>query len=375
MNPEKRRPPHSVSKRAGVRWSSRTKILAYTPFGSKNCERTVSLHVLTITNSSGNRVLLDPLGAAMTGIFVPDRAGRSANVCADAGGSAGKTIGRYANRIARGSVQVLDGTTFQLLTNEGRNTLHGGPDGFSKRTWDVADQSPASVTFVLRSPDGDQGFPGALECRASYTWSDDNALRLDYKATTDKPTVVNFTNHVYFNLNGDSIGSVAQHRLELAASAYTPVDSESIPTGEIAPVDATRDFRTARAVGTTIYDCNFAIDGFDGSLRYAGTLTDPGSGRTLLWSKRCNLGFNSSPASPALSRWKPNTSQTHQIVRTSRTRCCALARRSPQARSIGSGSFALSTRPGRTSREEVLRACSRELCTRSGRCTVSCATG
>lgn len=234
-----------------------------------------------LTNRSGNRVSLSPDGAAMTGIFVPDRAGHSASVSVDAGGSAGKTIGRYANRIAGGSF-VLDGTTFALLTNEGRNTLHGGPDGFSKRTWEVADRSAAAVTFTLRSPDGDQGFPGALACRVRYSWSDDDALRIDYQASTDKPTVVNFTNHVYFNLSGDPSRSISEHRLELAAANYTPVDVESIPTGEIAPVDATRDFRTARAVGTVTYDCTFALDGWDGSLRYAATLSDPESGRSLV---------------------------------------------------------------------------------------------
>jgi aldose 1-epimerase len=217
----------------------------------------------------------------MTAIVVPDRAGKSVNVCAEAGGSAGKIIGRYANRIAHGSF-ALDGVTYTLALNEGRNTLHGGPDGFSKRTWDVAEQSSASVTFVLHSPDGDQGFPGALECRVRYSWSDDNALRIDYTATTSKPTVVNFTNHVYFNLSGDVSNAISAYRLQLAASAYTPVDDESIPTGEIAPVDAARDFRTERAVGTERYDCNFVINGWDGSLRYAATVSDPASGRTIV---------------------------------------------------------------------------------------------
>jgi aldose 1-epimerase len=240
-----------------------------------------NVDALTLINRAGNRVSLNPIGAAMSGIFVPDRAGRSASVCADAGGSAGKTIGRYANRIAGGSFS-LDGTTFALSTNEGRNTLHGGQDGFSKRLWGIADRSDASVTFVLHSPDGDQGFPGALTCHVRYSWSDDDALRLDYTATTDKPTVVNLTNHVYFNLCGDSSRSISQYQLQLAASAYTPVDGESIPTGDIAPVDQGRDFRTARAVGTAIFDCNFAIDGWDGSLRYAATLRDPESGRTLV---------------------------------------------------------------------------------------------
>jgi aldose 1-epimerase len=114
----------------------------------------------------------------MSDLLVPDRGGRGACVTVDAGGSAGKTIGRYANRIARGAF-ALDGATFALLTNEGPNTLHGGPDGFSKRTWDVAGRSAASVTFALSSPDGDQGFPGTLECSVRYTWSDDNALQAD----------------------------------------------------------------------------------------------------------------------------------------------------------------------------------------------------
>jgi len=240
-----------------------------------------NVDALTLINRAGNRVSLNPIGAAMSGIFVPDRAGRSASVCADAGGSAGKTIGRYANRIAGGSFS-LDGTTFALSTNEGRNTLHGGQDGFSKRPWEIAGRSAASVTFVLFSPDGDQGFPGALTCRVRYSWSDDDALRLDYTATTDKPTVLNLTNHVYFNLSGDSSRSISQYQLQLAASAYTPVDGETIPTGDIAPVDQGRDFRTARAVGTASFDCNFAIDGWDGSLRYAATLRDPESGRTLV---------------------------------------------------------------------------------------------
>jgi aldose 1-epimerase len=237
--------------------------------------------MIALTNRAGHRVALNPLGAAMSDLAVADRAGHIACVTVDAGGSAGKTIGRYANRIASGSF-TLDGVAFALATNEGRNTLHGGPDGFSKRTWAIAEQTAAGVTFALHSPDGDQGFPGALDARVRYTWSDDDALRIDYAATADKPTVVNFTNHVYFNLTGEAGRSIAQHRLHLAASRYTPVDAESIPTGEIVAVDALRDFSTERDVGTTAFDCNFVIDGWDGTLRYAATLTDPESGRTLV---------------------------------------------------------------------------------------------
>jgi aldose 1-epimerase len=236
---------------------------------------------LTLTNAAGHRASFDPLGAAIASVTVPDRAGRSATVTVDAGGSAGKIVGRYANRIADGSF-ALDGAAYALATNEGRNTLHGGPDGFSKRTWDVTDVSAASVTFVLRSPDGDQGFPGALECRVRYAWSDDDALRIDYAATCERPTVVNLTNHVYFNLTGEPGRSIAQHRLQVAASRYTPVDAESIPTGEIAAVDALRDFRVEREAGTTALDCNLVLDGWDGSLRYAATLSDPASGRHIV---------------------------------------------------------------------------------------------
>jgi aldose 1-epimerase len=236
---------------------------------------------LTLINHARNRASFSTLGSAITGIFVPDWSGRVACVSVGAGGSAGKTIGRYANRIARSAFE-LDGTTYTLLTNEGRNTLHGGPDGFSKREWRIDEQDAASVTFALTSPDGDQGFPGAMECRIRYTWADDGALRLDYAATTDKPTVVNLTNHVYFNLSGDPSTSIAKQQLQIAASAYTPLDDELIPTGEIAAVTAGLDFRTMRPIGAEKYDVNFVLDGWDSTLRFAARLSDPESGRTLV---------------------------------------------------------------------------------------------
>ena len=236
----------------------------------------------TLSNGRGPHVTLSSLGAAITGIFVPDRAGRIGDVTVPAGGSAGKTIGRYANRIAGGAF-VLDGVTYTLLTNEGPNTLHGGPDGFSKRDWEVAAQSDSLVEFALHSPDGDQGFPGALECRIRYTWSVGNELRLDYTATADKSTVINLTNHAYFNLHGADAADVSQHELQIAASAYTPLDDELIPTGEIAQVEGTsRDFRRIRAIGEEKYDCNFVLDGWTGELQFAARAHDPESGRSLL---------------------------------------------------------------------------------------------
>jgi aldose 1-epimerase len=235
-----------------------------------------------LTNGPGNRASFSTLGAAITGIFMPDKDGRTACVSVDAGGSAGKTIGRYANRIARGEF-ALDGKTYVLPTNEGRNTLHGGPDGFSKRDWQIGEQSAASAEFVLHSDDGDQGFPGTLECRVRYTLFDDNSLRLDYIATTDKATVLNLTNHCYFNLSAQPAASISEHELHIAGSAYTPLDAELIPTGQIVTVAGTsRDFRATRAIGTEAYDCNFVLDGWDETLRYAARVYEPQSGRTLV---------------------------------------------------------------------------------------------
>lgn len=242
------------------------------------------MKTVLLQNAHGDGVTLSTLGAAIVSILVPDSRGVRGEVTVAAGSSAGKTIGRYANRIAGGRFD-LDGRTYELLTNEGPNTLHGGPDGFSKREWDLAEthvagERPIAAEFSLHSPDGDQGFPGAMDARVRYTWSDDRALRIEYEARTDKPTVVNFTNHVYFNLH--SHGEVAEHELQIAASCYTPLGGELIPTGEIASVAGTPfDFRSPRALGSRKYDVNFAIDGWDGDLRPVAHVYDPHSGRRL----------------------------------------------------------------------------------------------
>jgi aldose 1-epimerase len=240
---------------------------------------------IALSNMRGERVELSPLGAAILGIFVRDRVGRIANVAVAEGGSAGKTIGRYANRIANARF-ALDGRVFHLLANEGLNTLHGGPDGFSKRVWTLASRRKdgrrlVRVEFTLRSPDGDQGFPGSLSCSVVYSFGDDGALRIDYAASTDAPTVLNLTNHVYFNLSGAG-ASIAQQQLQIAAAAYTPVDKAMIPTGEIAPVAGTsRDFRRMRAIGTEAFDCNFVLDGTPGELRRVAEARDERSGRSV----------------------------------------------------------------------------------------------
>lgn len=222
------------------------------------------------------RVVLRALGASIAEITLP---GRDGDVCVtvDAGISAGKSIGRYVNRIARGRF-TLDGTTYQLLTNENGNTLHGGPDGFSKRVWETGAHDERSAAFSLHSTDGDQGFPGAVDCTAAYELNEANELRLEYRAQTSAPTVVNFTNHIYFNLRGG--GEIASQELHVLGSRYTPLDGELIPTGAIDPVEGTiYDFRSMRPIGGEHYDVNIVLDRWDGSLRLAGEARDPQSGR------------------------------------------------------------------------------------------------
>ena len=212
-----------------------------------------------------------------------DRLGRIEKVSVAEGGSAGRVVGRYANRIAGGRF-TLDGIVHRLATNEGRNTLHGGPDGFAKRDWAAAGQTrPGSAEFTLHSPDGDQGFPGNLDCSVTYTFDDGGALRIGYAATSDAPTVVNLTNHVYFNLSARPGTSIAAQELTIAASAYTPVDGDMIPTGAIVPVAGSPfDFRALRYIGDTAYDCNLVLDGWDGTLRKVAEARDAGSGRRLI---------------------------------------------------------------------------------------------
>ncbi|WP_369133878.1 aldose epimerase family protein [Modestobacter sp. I12A-02662] len=218
----------------------------------------------------------------------------------------GSLIGRYGNRIAGGSF-TLDGTTHQLPLNDGPNTLHGGPTGFDDQVWeatDVSDDEVAALELRLVSEDGEEGFPGTLTTTVTYTLDADNRLEVHYEATTDAPTVVNLTQHTYWNLAGEGSGSIYDHELQIDAGGYTPVDETLIPTGEIAPVaDTPFDFREATPIGERIreddqqllygqgYDHNWALDraddgareGSDGedALEEAAVLTDPDSGRTL----------------------------------------------------------------------------------------------
>jgi aldose 1-epimerase len=260
----------------------------------------------TLKNASGMEVRFIARGGAIASLRVPDRFGKLADVTPGYDTPAeyerdtryfGALIGRFANRIANGRL-MLDGIEHVLAVNDGRNQLHGGPCGFDKVEWRVAPfQHPGSVGAVLchRSPAGDQGYPGTLYARVTYTLTDDSALTIAYSAITDEPTVVNLTQHLYFNLAGHDAGDILDHEVTLAASRYTPVDTTLIPTGEIRSVQSSPfDFTAPHRIGARIndndeqlrigggYDHNFVLDrGEVVEPTLAARVVDPGSGRVL----------------------------------------------------------------------------------------------
>jgi aldose 1-epimerase len=254
----------------------------------------------TLTNAHGVEVRIITYGGIITSIRVPDRDGEVVNVVLGFTNLAdyetrspyfGCITGRYANRIAGGRF-ALDGQEYRLATNDGSNHLHGGTVGFDKQVW-TPTVSGNSLALHYLSPDGEEGYPGNLDVTVTYTLTDDNALRVDYHATTDKPTPVTLTNHSYFNLAGS--GDIHGHRLMINADHYTPTDATAIPTGEIAPVDGTPfDFRSPRLIGPGQrsshpqivygrgYDHNFVLKRpDDSSLVLAARVSDPGSGRVM----------------------------------------------------------------------------------------------
>jgi len=259
----------------------------------------------TLTNSSGVIVKLLSRGATLKEWHVPDKNGKMADVVfgfddvagyeSPANGYFGATAGRVANRIAGGKF-TLDGKDYTLAVNDGPNALHGGVKrSFDKVVWKGTPFESADgegVVFTYTSPDGEEGYPGTLTAKVTYTLTDKDELRIDYEATTDKVTPINLTNHAYFNLLGAGSPTINNHELMLKADHYTPVDSTLIPTGEIAPVAGTPfDFREFHAIGERVdqlgagtgagYDHNFVLNNQDGDLALAAKVRDPNSGRVL----------------------------------------------------------------------------------------------
>jgi aldose 1-epimerase len=266
----------------------------------------VGIDEYTLTNANKVEVKVITYGGVITSLKVPDRHGVLTNVVLGfdkledyltKSPYFGCITGRFGNRIAKAKF-TLDGKEYTLATNDGPNTLHGGKAGFDKRVWaakQVNTEAGAGIELTYVSPDGEEGYPGNLSTTVIYTLTDDNELRIDYLATTDKPTVVNLTNHSYFNLAGNGSGTIYDHILMINADRYTPVDSTLIPTGELAPVGGTPlDFRLPKRIGAGIrsghpqmvlgrgYDHNFVLNRADHtSLSLAARLYDPGSGRIM----------------------------------------------------------------------------------------------
>ncbi|MGN7989660.1 aldose epimerase family protein [Pedobacter sp. 22226] len=220
----------------------------------------------TLKNKNNAEAIFTNYGGRLVSLLVPDKDGKLVDVVvgfksvSDYEKSTepyfGATIGRYGNRIAKGKF-TLEGKTYSLFTNNGQNTLHGGKKGYQYVVWDAT--QPAANTLVLRylSKDGDENFPGNLDVKVTYTLTDDNELKMDYEAKTDKTTVVNLTNHAFFNLNGDGSGTILNHEVQIYADGYTPVDSTLIPTGKIEKVAGTPfDFNKATTIGARINDKN-----------------------------------------------------------------------------------------------------------------------
>jgi aldose 1-epimerase len=257
------------------------------------------VEMLTLANAKGAEVRIINYGGTITEIRVPDKHGEFVNVVLGfaslegylaAHPYFGVITGRYANRIAGGRF-TLDGNEYTLAVNNGRNALHGGVKGFDKQLWTPSIVEDG-VALHYVSPAGEEGYPGTLDTTVTYRLTHDSALEIDYRATTDAPTVVNLTNHTYFNLAGEGSGSIQDHVLMLDAEAYTPVDVTQIPTGEIASVAGTPfDFRTAKRIGDDLRSSDVQLlrgSGYDHNLvlsgdlaRLSGRLHDPASGRVM----------------------------------------------------------------------------------------------
>lgn len=262
----------------------------------------IPVALYTLTNASGMEVCITNFGGRIVSISVPDRDSIMRDVVLgfdriadyypeNNNSNFGAVIGRYGNRINQGRI-TIDGQTYQLPQNNYGHCLHGGPDGWHYKTFKVMAADGSHLKLRLDSPDGDAGFPGAVTAFVTYTLTDDNALELAYEATCDAPTVINMTNHSYFNLSGDPEGhAITEDELMIAASGFTPVDSTFMTTGEIAPVEGTPfDFRTAKLIGADIeadneqlrnghgYDHNWVLDTEGDETRLAAELYCPATG-------------------------------------------------------------------------------------------------
>lgn len=266
-------------------------------FGKTSDGQDVKL--FTISNSKGIKAEITNYGGIIVSLYVPDRKGNFSDIVLGhetlegyikKSPYFGAIIGRYGNRIAKGEF-MLNGKKYKLAKNNGNNHLHGGIKGFDKVVWDVEPirkDNSIGVKLTYLSENGEEGYPGNLNCTVTYLLSEENELQIHYSAVTDKPTPVNLTNHSYFNLAGQGNGDILNHEIKLNADKFTPVDKELIPTGEIKSVAKTPwDFTKSKPVGKDIaqiqggYDHNFVLNDYNKTLRLAASVYEPVSGRIM----------------------------------------------------------------------------------------------
>jgi aldose 1-epimerase len=273
----------------------------------------LSTKVYTLSNANGVRIDVISLGGKVKSIIVPDRDGNpgdialgydSATQYIEGDAFFGATIGRYGNRIGKAKF-ILDGVEYKLAANNGENSLHGGPGGFHNVMWNVNQVSPQSLELTYLSKDGEEGYPGNLNVKVVYTLTDANEFRIDYEATTDKPTVVNLTNHSYFNLKGEGNGDILDHEVTINADKFVPIDQGLIPTGELKAVKGTPfDFTGPHKIGERInakdqqieygkgYDHTWVLNGKPGELALAATVTESSTGRKMeVWTTEPGVQF------------------------------------------------------------------------------------
>ena len=325
-----------------------------------------------LTNSNGLEMAVCNYGAAILSIFAPDREGRFANVVQGHDSLAhlmdspvevlSTTIGRYGNRIAGGTFR-LDGKEFRLAINNGPNSLHGGPTGFHRRVWDVTEADDSHIGLHYCSRDGEEGFPGNLDVRMTYTLTGDDALRIDYEATTDGATLVNLTNHAFFSLTGTGTPTPCVHDyiVTINADHYLPTDANSIPTGEILSVKGTpMDFLTPHTVGERI-DCGFTqleqARGYDhcyvlnkreaGEMSFAARCVEPRSGRSLeVWTTEPGVQFYT-------ANWNGGMTGAHGATFPDRSAVCFEAQHFPDTPNKAHFPTAV-LRPGETYRQTTI---------------------
>ncbi|WP_157557963.1 aldose epimerase family protein [Niabella aurantiaca] len=291
----------------------------------------------TLKNANGMRVAITSYGGRIVGLWVPDKSGKPTDVVIGLNSAEGyqkateaylgATIGRYGNRIAKARFK-LDGKEYTLAANNGPNSLHGGKKGFQYVVWDAVQPNDSTLELSYTSPDMEEGFPGELKVNVTYSVTSDNAVKMEYKATTNKNTVVNLTNHAYFNLNGEGSGDILQHTAQIYADQYTPVDSTLIPTGKLEPVAGTPfDFTNPVTIGARIgednvqlkygrgYDHNYVLKGTKGAygLTHAATFTGDQSGIVMdIYTQEPGLQFYSGNFNEGKNTLKSGAKDIHR---------------------------------------------------------------